>query len=377
MKLLFQHAHHPDEIAGVLTYINALAPELQQRGVVTQTVSTKTTPFWQQIRAIAAADIVHMNSNNLAFLLLCKLLGKKVILKYHYLFYQTTHFIYEPMCFKQRLKTELIQALPKAYYPLKWKLHSLLKYARLATRLSTAWLVDRRLACSQFLAASYSLPWPITTLYNPAVITIQSPKLLHQLTQPYTFIYVGRLSSDKGVDLLLQATKLLNQPSTPFQVLIIGDGPSAQALQTLSVELGVTNRVQFLGACSNAEILTRLQSALALVVPSRWQEPAGYVALEAASRQTVAIVAQVGGLPEIATPHGWLFERENSAALAAIMQTCLADPAASLARGQKAYHYVLEHFPPTKIAQQLLTMCQELRPDCSLAIENTMVGAEP
>ncbi len=377
MKLLFQHAHHPDEIAGVLTYIHALEPELQRHGVSTQTVSTKTTPFIQQISAIAEADIVHMNSNNLAFMLLCKLMGKKVILKYHYLFYQTTHFVYEPMTFQDRLITELIHALPKAHYPLKWKLHSLLKYARLATRLTTAWLADRRLACSQFLAASYSLPWPVATLYNPAVIAAQPPKSFNQLTQPYTFVYVGRLSSDKGVDLLLQATKLLSPASAPFQVLIIGDGPSAPALQTLSGELGITDRVQFLGTRSNAEILPLMRSALALVVPSRWQEPAGYVALEAASVQTNAIVAQVGGLPEIATPHGLFFERENSSALAALMQTCLANPAESLARGQKAYHYVLEHFPPTKIAHQLLALCQELRPDCSIVLANTMAVAKP
>jgi glycogen synthase len=363
MKLLFQHAHHLDEIAGVLTYISALEPEIQRHGVTTQTVSTKVTPLLQQIQAIAWADIVHMNSNNLAFLLWCKLLGKKVILKYHYLFYQTTHFVYEPMSFRQRLKAELIHALPKAHYPLKWKLHSLLKYARLATRLTTSWLVDRRLACSQFLAASYSLPWPIETLYNPAVISTQSPKSLNQLSYPYTFVYVGRLSSDKGVDLLLQATQQLSQSNLPFQVLIIGDGPSAQVLQTLSGELGIAERVQFLGACSHAEILPLMQSALALVVPSRWQEPAGYVALEAASVQTCAIVAQVGGLPEIATPYGLFFERENSPALAALMQACLANPTDSLVRGQKAYHYVLEHFPPAKIAHQLLAVCQALRPD--------------
>jgi glycogen synthase len=361
MKLLFQHAHHFDEISGVLTYINALTPELQAQGVSTQSVSTKATPFWQQIQAIAWADMIHMNSNHLAFALLCKLLGKKIILKYHYLFYQSTHFEYEPMPFRQRLTTELILSLPKAHYPLKWKLHSIVKYARLATRLATAWLADRRISCSQFLAASYSLPWPITTIYNPATVTPQPLKNLDQLTQPYTFIYVGRLSHDKGIDLLIKASKILVDQTAQFQVLIIGDGPSAADLKTLTAELGITEQVQFLGRRSNAEILPLIRSALALIAPSRWQEPAGYVTVEASAEQTCSITARVGGFPEIATPYGLLFEREQSHPLAALMQSCLAHPEDTLQRGQKAHEYVLEQFPPDKIACQFLDLCQELQ----------------
>jgi glycogen synthase len=369
MKLLFQHAHSADEIAGVLSYINALEPELQARGVSTQTVSTKTTGLRQQIRAIWASDIVHMNSNHLGFALLCKLLGKKIILKYHYLFYRSTHSVYEPMDWAQRLKVELKLALPKAHYPLKWKLHAIVIYARLATRWATAGIADRRIACSQFLADSCSLPWPTSVLYNPAVIAISPPKSLDSLTLPYTFAYVGRLSDDKGVDLLLQATQALQQAAAgseelpvPFQVLIIGDGPAAAKLRDLSTDLGLADCVQFLGARSNGEILAQVRSAIALVVPSRWQEPAGYVSLEASSVQTVSIVAQVGGLPEIAGPSAWLFERENSQALAELMRTCLAHPAAALEHGQHSYQYVLDQFPPAKIASELIALCQALQP---------------
>jgi glycogen synthase len=369
MKLLFQHTHSADEIAGVLSYINALDPELQARGVSTQTISTKTADLLQQIRAIWAADIVHMNSNHLGFALLSKLFGKKIILKYHYLFYRSTHSVYEPMDWRQRLKVELKLGLPKSHYPLKWKLYAFVTYARLATRWATAGLADRRTACSQFLAASCSLPWPTSVLYNPAVIATLPPKSLDQLTLPYTFAYVGRLSDDKGVDLLLRATQALRQPAgdselteppVPFQVLIIGDGPGAAKLRDLSAELGLNDCVQFLGVRANGEILAMVRSAIALVVPSRWQEPAGYVSLEASSVQTLSIVARVGGLPELAGPSAGLFEREDSAALAALMAACLADPAAALERGQQAYQYVLEQFPPAKIADELMALCQEL-----------------
>jgi glycogen synthase len=362
MKLLFQHTHTADEIAGVLSYINALEPELQARGVSTQTISTKTDGLLAQIRAIAQSDIVHMNSNHLGFALLCKLLGKTIILKYHYLFYRSTHSVYEPMNWGQRLRTELQLGLPKRHYPLKWKLYAFVTYARLATRLATAGLADRRVACSQFLAESCCFPTGV--LYNPAAIAPAPPKSLDALTQPYTFAYVGRLSDDKGVDLLLRATQILRQQdaATPFQVVIVGDGPAAEKLQALAAELEIADCVQFWGRRENGEILAVVRSAIALVVPSRWQEPAGYVSLEASSVQTVSIVARVGGLPELAGPSAGLFEREDSAALAALMAACLADPAAALERGRQAYESVLEQFPPAKIADQLMALCEELQP---------------
>jgi glycogen synthase len=364
MNLLFQHTHQADEIAGVLTYINVIEPELQSRDIVTQRVSTKTDSVWQQIRSILWADIVHMNSNHLMFALLCKLFGKKVILKYHYPFYTSTHSTYEPMSFRQRLKTELIHYIPKSNYPLKWKLHSLIKYIRLLTRLLTAALVDRRLACSQFLADSYSLPWPVDLAYNPALLhdgAIQ--KRLEQLTQPYTFVYVGRLQPDKGVDILLQSTKILNDQGDLFQVLIVGDGSASSPLKSLVEELQISDRVTFLGRRSHSESLTLMQSALALVTPSRWQEPAGYVSCEASTVQTCSIVARVGGLPEIATPYGLLFEQEDSAGLAIAMKACLDDPQGAIDRGHNAYQYVLEQFPPYKIANQLLAICDEFYRD--------------
>ncbi len=365
MNLLFQHTHQADEIAGVLTYINVIEPELQLRDVVTQRISTKTDSVWQQIRSILWADIVHMNSNHLMFALLCKVFGKKVILKYHYLFYTSTHSTYEPMSFRQRLQTELIHYIPKSNYPLKWKLHSLIKYIRLLTRLLTAALVDRRLACSQFLADSYSLPWPVDLAYNPALLPDTSmptsrQKRLEQLTQPYTFVYVGRLQPDKGVDILLQATKILNDQDHQFQVLIVGDGSASHQLKSLVEKLQIADRVTFLGRRSHSESLAFMQSALALVTPSRWQEPAGYVSCEASTVQTCSIVARVGGLPEIATPYGLLFEQEDYAGLAIAMKACLDDPQEAIDRGQNAYQYVLEQFPPDKIANQLLAMCHQL-----------------
>ncbi|MCU0552224.1 MAG: glycosyltransferase [Leptolyngbya sp. Prado105] len=354
MKLLIQHTHRPDEIAGVVTYIDAIVPGLNACGVETQVLSTQTKPITSWISEILWADVVHMNSNHLGFALLCKLFGKRIVIKYHYLFYISTHFHYEQMSFWQRLKLELIQTLPKSNYPLKWKLHTFVKWARLATRLGTAILSDRHAACSRFLAESHSFPWQVTALNYP-IESASGQKILADLDQPYTFTYVGRLSSDKGVDLLLRAAKLIEAEN--FKVKIIGSGQELERLTGLVEELQIQERVEFLGRRSGTEVLEIVRSSLALVVPSRWQEPAGYVSLEASSVRTCSIVAKVGGLPEMAGASNLFFDREDYKTLARQMKACLDDPNRALERGEFAHQYICEQFNSEKAVRELLELC--------------------
>lgn len=355
MKLLIQHTHRPDEIAGVVTYIDAIVPGLNANGVETKVLSTQTESIISWISEIFWADVVHMNSNHLGFALLCKLLGKKIVIKYHYLFYISTHFHYKKMTFWQRFKFELIQTLPKSNYPLKWKLHTFVKWARLATRLGTALLSDRHAACSQFLAESHSFPWKVEALNYP-IASASDKKTLTDLDQPYTFTYVGRLSPDKGVDLLLRATKLIEAEN--FKVNIIGSGQDLERLTELVKELQIQDRVEFLGRRSGKEVLEIVRSSLALIAPSRWQEPAGYVALEASSVRTCSIVARVGGLPEMAGESNLLFEREDYKTLAQHMQTCLDNPSQALERGELAHQYISEQFTSEKAVRELLELCR-------------------
>ncbi len=251
----------------------------------------------------------------------------------------------------------------KSNYPLKWKIHTFVKLAKLATRFLTALIVDRRTACSQFLADSHSFPGKVIPLYNPiSVQIIESQKTIADLSQPGSFVYVGRLNRDKGVDLLLKAASLLQTQNRDFRVLIIGEGGELKSLQTLAAELDILNRVEFLGACSQSKILPIVQFALALVAPSRWQEPAGYVVLEAASVSTCSIVANVGGLPEMAGSHSLLFEPENVEQLAAAMSVCLDCPQEALERGKRANQYVSERFSPAQTVDHLLKIYQQLSP---------------
>lgn len=361
MKLLIQHHHFDHEIAGVLTYIYYLIPELEIKGIEVKTISTKQDNFLKWLNYIAWSNIVHMNSNNLLFAMLCKIFGKKIIIKYHYSFYQSAHNNYEPMSFKQRIITELKQSLPKPNYPLKWQLYTVVKWLRLATRLTTAFIVHHHTACSNYLAESCAFPWLVETLYNPIELREKnqhkSPKCL---SKPYKFIFVGRLDHSKGVDILFQAVKILQAEGYSFQVLVVGDGTQASKLQQLVSNLNIANCVSFLGKLPHPEVLKIVQDGLALIVPSRWQEPAGYVVLEASCVQTCSIVSKMGGLPEVAGLHSLFFDNEDVTGLADCMRYCLNHPQEAINIGFQSSKYVAEKFSPANIATQLLNICNKL-----------------
>jgi glycosyltransferase involved in cell wall biosynthesis len=102
-------------------------------------------------------------------------------------------------------------------------------------------------------------------------------------------LYVGRLSYEKGVDLLVDAARTIDT-----RIVIAGDGPERDAL-----EQRAGPNVEFVGYLERPELLAAVAPARVLVAPSRGQEPFGLGVIEAAAAGVPAIVTRVGGLPEI------------------------------------------------------------------------------
>lgn len=84
----------------------------------------------------------------------------------------------------------------------------------------------------------------------------------------YRLVYVGQCVRRKGVDLLLHA--LAGLPDMSWELLIIGDGEEQSKLRKLSQDLGVREKVEFMGALPNELAMEQLAVADLLVLPSRW-----------------------------------------------------------------------------------------------------------
>jgi glycosyltransferase involved in cell wall biosynthesis len=159
----------------------------------------------------------------------------------------------------------------------------------------------------------------------------QAPATLAGATR---LLAMGRLHRNKGFDTLLQA---LRDMPAGAHLSVAGDGPEHQALHCLAGELGVADRVSFLGWRQDRGAL--LAGCDIFLCPSR-HEPLGNVVLEAFSAARPIIAAAAQGPKEVIRDGetGLLVPVEDAAALAAATAALIADPqrAARLAQRGRA-----------------------------------------
>jgi len=124
-------------------------------------------------------------------------------------------------------------------------------------------------------------------------------------------LFVGRLSSAKGLDVLINALAYLDEaPPTK----IAGQGPFSEELRRLVDAQDLCNEVTILGYVSRKRLRRLYRNAKVVVVPSRWPETFGLVAAESMAAGTPVIGSNQGALPEIISrgKNGCLFTSGNA-----------------------------------------------------------------
>lgn len=144
-------------------------------------------------------------------------------------------------------------------------------------------------------------------------------------TDKTIFLYVGRLDGEKRVDILVDAVSKLTQNN--FQLAIAGNGLRAQALRHQAKNLGVEERIVFLGYVSAEDLPALYMSADIFAMPSS-AELQSIATLEAMSCGKPVLAANARALPELVEHgvNGYLFESDNATDAAQWMNKFLEKP---------------------------------------------------
>ncbi|HVX44262.1 MAG TPA: glycosyltransferase family 4 protein [Mycobacteriales bacterium] len=155
-------------------------------------------------------------------------------------------------------------------------------------------------------------------------------------------VYFGRLSPEKGVDVLIRAWADL-----PGVLQVAGDGPARTQLRELAGAVA-PGRVRFHGRLDAARLHALVREAAVAVAPSIWYENQPLSVLEAFACGRPVVATDLGGMPELIDPDGdgMLVPPGDPAALADTLRPLLSDPERAHLMGRLGREKVEKRFDP-------------------------------
>lgn len=209
-------------------------------------------------------------------------------------------------------------------------------------------IVDRVVCVSEFIARRdrerVYLPAEIVRVVPNGIDLARFP--LGTLDpRPRRVAFAGQLIPEKGVDVLIEAMRLLADASV--ECVIAGEGAERERL-----EQNAPAGVRFAGRV--ADVAELFREAAVVVVPSVWAEAFGLVAIEAMASGAAVIASDAGALPEVVGDAGVIVPRGNAAALAEAIRGLLADEAGRRRLAVRGRERVETHFQLSDCVQRHL-----------------------
>jgi glycosyltransferase involved in cell wall biosynthesis len=211
--------------------------------------------------------------------------------------------------------------------------------------------VDKFVVPSRFYLEKFvEWGWPRSKFVHiPNFVKIEKSRGTHGYGD---FLYIGRLSAEKGISTLIKAAAISGQ-----MVDIVGTGPEVDSLKSLAVELAAP--VRFLGYRSGVELFDLIAAARAVILPSEWYENAPISILEAYSYAKPVIGADIGGIPELIKvgQTGHVFRSGDEQQLAALLSDYAGLPDSVLrSMGDAAKEWVVSDFSIERYRARILDL---------------------
>jgi glycosyltransferase involved in cell wall biosynthesis len=176
---------------------------------------------------------------------------------------------------------------------------------------------------------------------------------------PPRMVFAGRLVYQKGLDILVQALGGLT--SFPWELKLVGDGPHRPVLESLSSDLGIADRIEFLGWLDQEAVAHQYQEANMFVFPSRHEGMPNAV-LEAMASGLPVIATNIAGNDELVHPevNGFLVPPEDHLALRDALEIMLLAPQRRMEMGAEARKLVEDQYTWDQVANQYLSLIRKI-----------------
>ncbi|PSN10834.1 phosphoheptose isomerase [filamentous cyanobacterium CCT1] len=183
-------------------------------------------------------------------------------------------------------------------------------------------------------------------------------------------LQLGRMVPRKGVDTVVEAIALLNRQRLPTRLVVVGGEsavpdpqvtPEIGRLQALATDLGIGDRVSFVGQ-RGREVLKYFYSAADVFVTTPWYEPFGITPLEAMACGTPVIGSNVGGIKFTVRDGetGYLVAPKNAQEVCDRIAFLYQNPTVLNLFGRQAQRHVAQRFTWAKVASALAAIYESV-----------------
>jgi glycosyltransferase involved in cell wall biosynthesis len=331
MRILMPTIYFPPRVGGIENHVYYLARELVRRGHEVDIVTTRTepaSPKSEMMDGIRVERIHSFGKHPVGWVLSSLLVVPKVLAlagRCDVIHCHTFAFALSGGVSNLLRRKPLVVTVHESHFlrfAKKKAMRPLLRLplTRAAILLSTSKEIDA--VTRDLLPSARTLPIVNgidTELFKPVAGS------LTRSDDQFVIVCPRRLVEKNGVEFLVRAVPLLADRLN-VRVYIAGDGPLRDYLKGLARDLGVAERIVFMGSVENQRMPSVFASADLVVVPSLI-EATSIAALEAMACEKVVAASRVGGLPEIIDDRvGVLFESGSPEAIAFAVAAFAARP---------------------------------------------------
>ena len=174
-------------------------------------------------------------------------------------------------------------------------------------------------------------------------------------------IFVGRLSPEKGVNIIIQALSEVVKEINNIKLTIVGDGPRKAFLESEVEQYNLGNHIAFIGAVPEREVFDRMGECDMLVLSS-FMEGIPMVLMEAMALELPVVAPRVAGIPELVidNENGLLFDPANADQLSEKIIMLAKDSKLRIKLGKEGRKKVLNEYSINKAVEKLSSKLNQI-----------------